>query len=108
MLITRTFNRGEHFVSITLISDFFVFFIHVVNDKYYIVKITLYSFQEKPSLKLLMDLLAESIAGAKSLQTQVGQENSDNFPHVFEIANKLLTCHLLHLAPRMNGNAYLF
>ena len=78
MLITRTFNRGEHFVSK---SDFcfFVFFIHVVNDNNYIVKITLSSFQEKPSFKLLMDLLGESIAGAKSLQTQVGQETSNNF-----------------------------
>ena len=66
-------------LSVNQISVFFVLFIHVVNDNNYIVKITLYSFQEKPSFKLLMDLLGESIAGAKSLQTQVGQETSNNF-----------------------------
>ena len=28
--------------------------------------------------------------------------------HVFEIANQLLTCHLLYLTPWMNGNAFSF
>ena len=36
---------------------------------YYYIKIIV--LQEQPNFKLLMDLLAGSIAGAKSLQTQV-------------------------------------
>ena len=40
--------------------------------------------------------------------TSPHMKNYNNFPRVSEVANQLLTCHLLYLKPWMNGNMFSF